>query len=102
MRQLNLSLDPMDNDLAESEALKKRKRLLKLITSVVVIFFILIAAREQNPGVPLYQKPLGSHILDVFSDSDDIEEYEKAAQVSATIWAYVRSTTFFLGTTGVA
>ena len=58
-----------------------RKRLLRLITSVVVIFFILIDARQRNPGVPLYTKPLSADILDVFSTSEDVQEYAAAVQL---------------------
>ena len=80
----------MDVNLGESEEQRMRKRLLRLITSVVVIFFILIDARQRNPGVPLYQKPLSADVLDVFSTSDDAQEYAAAVQLlKESLWARI-------------
>ena len=80
----------MDANFAESEAQRIRKRLVRLITSVVVIFFILIDARQRNPGVPLFQKPLSVDVLDIFSTSEDVEQYAAVVQLlKESLWARI-------------
>ena len=64
-----------------NELQNRRKRLLSLITSVVVIIVILIDARQQNPAVPLYQKPYPTVLFETFSTSDDIIELAAAIQL---------------------
>ena len=78
------------NVAAANELQNRRKRLLSLITSVVVIIVILIDTRQQNPGVPLYQKPYPISLLEKFSTSDDIVELASAVQLlKENLWARI-------------
>ena len=82
--------DELVDDLGAGEAARKRTRLLSLLSSVIVVFIILIDSRQRNPGVPLFQRAISPQVRDIFSTSNDIEEYAAAVQVfQESLWARI-------------
>ena len=82
--------DELDDDFGASEAARKRKRLLGLLSSVIVIFIILIDSRQKNPGVPLFQRAISPHVSRIFSTSNDMEELEGAVKTfEESLWARI-------------
>ena len=82
--------DELDDDFGASEAARKRKRLLGLLSSVIVIFIILIDSRQKNPGVPLFQRAISPHVSRIFSTSNDMEEIEGAVKTfEESLWARI-------------
>ena len=69
--------DELD-DLGASEAARKRKHLLGLLSSVIVIFIILIDSRQRN--LSLFQRAISPDVGRIFSTSNDLEEFAAAVQ----------------------
>ena len=86
----NQNRDELMDDLGAGEAARKRKHLLSLLSSVIVVFIILIDSRQKNPGVPLFQRAISPQVREIFSTSNDIEEFAAAAQVFLeSLWARI-------------
>lgn len=86
----NQNRDELMDDLGAGEAARKRKRLLSLLSSVIAVFIVLIDSRQKNPGVPVFQRAISPQVRDIFSTSNDIEEFAAAVQVfQESLWARI-------------
>lgn len=66
-------MNPDDDDVEANEALRKRKRLLTIVTSIVLLFVVLLEARRNCSSVPLYLKSLSHDMITEISDTDDVD-----------------------------
>lgn len=80
-------MNPDDDDIEANEALRKRKRLLTIVTSIVLLFVVLLEARRNCSSVPLYLKPLSHDMITEISDTDDVDSAARILEQS--LWARI-------------
>ena len=69
-----MNLQHLDvDDIEAAERLRKRKRLVTIVTSTVLLFVVLLEARRNCSGVPLYLKPLPRDMITEVSDTVDVD-----------------------------
>ena len=76
---------------ADNDALRKRKCLITIVTSMVFLFVILLDTRQQRPGVPLYQKPLPQHVINgLLDDANDFVDFKSSVRIfEESLWARI-------------
>ena len=84
--------DAIVDDLdAHDDALRKRKCLITIVTSMIFLFVILLDARQKCPGIPLFQKPLPQHVINgLLNSADDFEDFKSSVRIlEENLWARI-------------
>ena len=83
-----MNLQHLDvDDIEAAERLRKRKRLVTIVTSIVLLFVVLLEARRNCSGVPLNLKPLPR---DMITEVSDIIDEDAAARIlEQSLWARI-------------
>ena len=80
-------MHPDVDDIVGAERLRKRKRLVTIVTFIVLLFVVLLEARRNCSGVPLYLKPLPHDMISEISDTDEGAATAKIHEQS--LWAHI-------------